>query len=64
MQKLMLQAVISDQKALKLESSAVERQHLSIIDDDSVVLISGIRRSGKSTLLQAYVQKTKNKIII
>jgi hypothetical protein len=40
----MLQSVISDQKALKWESSAIERQHVSIIDDDSVVVISGIRR--------------------
>ena len=36
----MLQAVISDQRALKWESSAVERQHVSIIDDDSVVNLS------------------------
>ena len=55
----MLQSVISDQKALKWESSAVERQHVSIIDDDSVVVISGIRRCGKSTLLQAIRAKNK-----
>ena len=59
MQKLILQSVISDQKALKWESSAVERQHVSIIDDDSVVVISGIRRCGKSTLLQAIRAKNK-----
>lgn len=55
----MLQAVISDQKALKWESSAIERQHVSIIDDDNVVVISGIRRCGKSTLLQAIRAKNK-----
>lgn len=53
MQKLLLQAVISDQKALKYEPSAIKRQHVVLMDDDSVVVISGIRRCGKSTLLQA-----------
>ncbi len=55
----MLQAVISDQKALKWEPSAIKRQHVSIIEDDSVVVISGIRRCGKSTLLQAIREKNK-----
>jgi predicted AAA+ superfamily ATPase len=59
MQKLILQAVISDQKALKLEPSAIKRQHVSIVEDDSVVVISGIRRCGKSTLLQAIRAKNK-----
>ncbi len=59
MQKLILQAVISDQKALRWESSAIERQHVSIVEDDSVVVISGIRRCGKSTLLQAIRAKNK-----
>jgi predicted AAA+ superfamily ATPase len=45
----MLQAVISDQKALKWDDSAIERQHVSIIDDDRIIVISGIRRCGKST---------------
>jgi len=49
----MLQAVISDQKALKYEPSAIKRQHVALMEDDSVVEISGIRRCGKSTLLQA-----------
>ncbi|UJP64479.1 ATP-binding protein [Mongoliitalea daihaiensis] len=53
MQKLLLQTVISDQQALKWQPSAIERQHISIAADDSVVVISGIRRCGKSTLLQA-----------
>lgn len=53
MQKLLLQAVISDQKALKYEPSAIKRQHVAWMEDDSVVVISGIRRCGKSTLLQA-----------
>lgn len=59
MQKLVLQAVISDQKALKWEKTAIERQHVSIVEDDSVVVISGIRRCGKSTLLQAIRAKNK-----
>lgn len=59
MQKLILQAVISDQKALKWDPSAIERQHVSIIGDDSVVVISGIRRCGKSTLLQSIRKKNK-----
>jgi predicted AAA+ superfamily ATPase len=59
MQKLILQAVLSDQKALKLEPSAIKRQHVSIVEDDSVVVISGIRRCGKSTLLQAIRAKNK-----
>lgn len=59
MQKLILQTVISDQKALKWDSSAIEREHVSLIDDDSVVVISGIRRCGKSTLLQAIRAKNK-----
>lgn len=59
MQKLLLQAVISDQKALKWQPSAIERQHVSIVEDDRVVVISGIRRCGKSTLLQAIRAKNK-----
>jgi len=49
MQKSMLKAVISDQKALQWHGSAIERQHVSIIEDDRIVIISGIRRCGKST---------------
>mgnify|MGYP001546734214 FL=1 len=59
MQKSLLQAVISDQKALKLETSAIERRHVSLMEDDSVVVISGIRRCGKSTLLQSIRNKSK-----
>ena len=59
MHKSILQAVISDQKALKWSPSAIERQHISIVEDDSVVVISGIRRCGKSTLLQAIRAKNK-----
>jgi predicted AAA+ superfamily ATPase len=59
MQKSMLQAVISDQKALKWVPTAIERQHVSIVEDVSVVVISGIRRCGKSTLLQAIRSKNK-----
>ena len=59
MQKSVLQAVISDQRALKWEPSAIKRQHVSIIEGDSVVVISGIRRCGKSTLLQAIRAKNK-----
>lgn len=61
MQKSILQAVISDQKALTLESSAIEREHVSILENDSVVVISGIRRCGKSTLLQAIRAKNDEK---
>ena len=61
MQKSILQAVISDQKALKWESSSIERQHVSIVEDDSIVVISGIRRCGKSTLLQAIRAKNIEK---
>jgi predicted AAA+ superfamily ATPase len=61
MQKSLLQAVISDQKALKWEPSAIDREHVSILEDDSVVVISGIRRCGKSTLLQAIRAKNKEK---
>jgi predicted AAA+ superfamily ATPase len=61
MQKSLLQAVISDQKALKWEPSAIDREHVSVIEDDSVVVISGIRRCGKSTLLQAIRAKNKEK---
>lgn len=59
MQKSILQAVISDQKALKWDQYAVAREHVSIMEDDSVVVISGIRRCGKSTLLQAIRAKNK-----
>lgn len=61
MQKSLLQAVISDQKALQWESSAIEREHVSIMEDDSVVVISGVRRCGKSTLLQAIRAKNNEK---
>ncbi|TKS56999.1 ATP-binding protein [Mesohalobacter halotolerans] len=59
MQKSILQAVISDQKVLKWQPSDIKRQHISIVEDDSVVVISGIRRCGKSTLLQAIRAKNK-----
>ena len=59
MQKSMLKAVISDQKALKWDGSAIERQHVSIIEDDRIVVISGIRRCGKSTVLQAIRAQNK-----
>lgn len=59
MQKSILQAVISDQRALKWQPSDIERQHISIAEDDSVLVISGIRRCGKSTLLQALRAKNK-----
>ena len=39
--------------------AAIKRQHVSIVEDDSVVVISGIRRCGKSTLLQAIRAKNK-----
>ena len=55
----MLQAVISDQKALKYEPSAIKRRHVALMEDDSVVVISGIRRCGKSTLLQAIRAKNQ-----
>jgi predicted AAA+ superfamily ATPase len=61
MQKSLLQAVISDQNALKWEPSSIDREHVSILKDDSVVVISGIRRCGKSTLLQAIRAKNKEK---
>ena len=61
MQKSILQAVISDQRALKLEPSAIEREHVSFLENDSVVVISGIRRCGKSTLLQAIRAKNDEK---
>jgi predicted AAA+ superfamily ATPase len=59
MQKSILQAVISDQKVLKWQLSDIERQHIAIVEDDSVVVISGIRRCGKSTFLQAIRAKNK-----
>jgi uncharacterized protein len=61
MQKSLLQAVISDQKTLKWESSAIDREQVSIKEDDSIVVISGIRRCGKSTLLQSIRAKNKEK---
>jgi len=59
MQKSILQAVISDQSALKWQPSDIERQHISLVEDQSVVVISGIRRCGKSTFLQAIRAKNK-----
>jgi predicted AAA+ superfamily ATPase len=56
----MLQAVIIDQKALKYEPSAIKRRHVALMKDDSVVVISGIRRCGKSTLLQAIRAKNQD----
>jgi len=37
-QKSLLQSVISDQKALKWESSAIDREQVSIMEDDSIVV--------------------------
>lgn len=59
MQRSILQAVISDQNTLKWKPSDIERQHISFVEDDSVVVISGIRRCGKSTLLQAVRAENK-----
>ena len=59
MQKAILQTVISDQKALRWQPSFIERQHVFIVEDESVVVISGVRRCGKSTLLQAIRAKNK-----
>lgn len=59
MQKDLLQAVISDQKQLKWNPTDVKRRDISIIDDDNVLVISGVRRCGKSTLLQALRAKNK-----
>ncbi len=59
MQKGILQTVISDQKALRWLPSFIERQHVNIAEDESVVVISGVRRCGKSTLLQAIRAKNK-----
>lgn len=53
MQKSVLQAVLSDQRALKQNETYVQRQDVSVVEDDNVLVISGIRRCGKSTLLQA-----------
>jgi predicted AAA+ superfamily ATPase len=58
-QKGILQTVISDQKALRWLPSFIERQHVNIAEDESVVVISGVRRCGKSTLLQAIRAKNK-----
>jgi predicted AAA+ superfamily ATPase len=58
-QKGILQTVISDQKALRWHHSFIERQHVNIAEDESVVVISGVRRCGKSTLLQAIRAKNK-----
>jgi predicted AAA+ superfamily ATPase len=51
MDKQILKEVLLDQRALRLKPDDVLR-HQSFIDDSEVVVISGVRRCGKSTLLQ------------
>jgi predicted AAA+ superfamily ATPase len=59
MQKDLLQAVVSDQRQLKWNRTDVHRKHVSFVEDNNVLVISGIRRCGKSTLLQALRAKNK-----
>ncbi|MDF1574579.1 MAG: ATP-binding protein [Bacteroidales bacterium] len=51
MNKQILKEVLLDQRTLSLKPDDVLR-HQSFVDDSEVVVISGVRRCGKSTLLQ------------
>ncbi|MGW8317024.1 MAG: ATP-binding protein [Bacteroidales bacterium] len=50
MDRQLLKEVILDQRALRLKEDDIKR-HLQIQEDDEVVVISGVRRCGKSTFL-------------
>ncbi len=51
MERQILKEVLLDQRALSLKPDDVLR-HQSFVDDSEIVVISGVRRCGKSTLLQ------------
>lgn len=51
MQRQQLKEVLLDQRALGLKPDDLLR-HPTMVDDDEVVVLSGVRRCGKSTLLQ------------
>ncbi len=51
MDKQILKEVLLDQRALRLKPDDVLR-HQSFVEDSEVVVLSGVRRCGKSTLLQ------------
>lgn len=51
MERQILKEVLLDQRSIKLKPDDVLR-HQSFIEDSEVVVLSGVRRCGKSTLLQ------------
>lgn len=58
MNKEILSLVIADQQDLHFKSSDLSRQ-VEIVEDKEIVVISGIRRCGKSTLLHEIRSKNK-----
>ena len=63
MDKQILREIISDQKQQKLPPDSIERALYTQIEllttSNQILVISGIRRCGKSTLLQQIRTKTK-----
>jgi len=58
MDRQLLKEVLLDQRSLSLKPDDVLR-HQSIVEDSEVVVLSGVRRCGKSTLLQE-IRSTQN----
>jgi len=61
-QKNLLKKVIIEQQILSDKTKSIKRTKLTEIpNDDEITIISGIRRCGKSTLLNQIRQKNKEK---
>ena len=58
MDRQLLKEVLLDQRSLSIKPDDVLR-HQSIVEDSEVVVLSGVRRCGKSTLLQE-IRSTQN----
>ncbi|MCK5137784.1 MAG: ATP-binding protein [Bacteroidales bacterium] len=62
MDRILLKSVIYDQRGLQWDSQFLERGiSESLISSDEILVITGVRRCGKSTLLQQIRNKLKEK---
>lgn len=65
MDRELLKLVIADQEELPFPRDFFDRSQSAVIrtfiDDPNVVIISGLRRSGKSTIMQVLQREQKEK---
>lgn len=62
--KLLLLEIIKDQSESFLKKKWIERETVLPLDTKRIVIISGVRRSGKSTLIQQKLVKTNTALYI